>query len=57
MGTKTKEKAQIHMEDVIVNDPELESLLEKRQELKEEASKYTKADKEAKNKQRRICQR
>jgi len=46
----TKMKAQIHMEDNIVKDDALEALLEDRQEKKQSASDYRKADKKAKDK-------
>ena len=48
MGTKVTE--QISMEDVIIENPELLDLLEKRQALKEGVSAYRHADKEAKKK-------
>ena len=48
----TKKQAQIHMDDQIVNDPELESLLEERQELKVNVSEYIKVNKKA---QEKIC--
>jgi len=48
----TKKQAQIHMDDQIVNDPELESLLEERQELKVNVSEYKKVNKKA---QEKIC--
>ena len=50
----TKVRAQIHMDDNIVKDAELERLLEERQELKESVASYKKADKEAKDKLRSI---
>ena len=45
-----KERSQVGFEDQWVKNPELEALLEKRQELKQGASDYRKADKEAKGK-------
>lgn len=50
----TKTRPQIHMDDSIVENPELEKLLEDRQELKESVSAYRKADKAAKEKIRSI---
>jgi len=50
----TKEKAQISMDDTIVDDPDLEKLLEERQELKVHVSEYRKTDKAAKDKIRSI---
>ena len=35
MTTGVKEKPQSHMDDSIVSDPDLEKMLEERQELKE----------------------
>lgn len=46
----TKARAQIHMDDTIIEDAELEKLLEGRQELKESVSAYRQADKKAKAK-------
>lgn len=46
----TKTRAQIHMDDKIIENPELEKLLEDRQELKGSVSEYRKADKAAKYK-------
>jgi len=46
----TRMKAQIHMEDNVVKDDELEKLLEDRQEQKQAASDYRKIDKKAKDK-------
>jgi hypothetical protein len=46
----TKVKQQIHMEENIVNSPELEWMLEVRQSLKENVSDYRKKDKEVKAK-------
>ncbi len=48
--TKAKKQEQIHMEDKIVTDPELEELLESREELRQAQKGYRKADKNAKNK-------
>ena len=50
MPNALKERSQISMDDKWVKNPELEALLEKRQELKEGVSAYRKADKEAKEK-------
>lgn len=47
MSTKTR--AQIHMDETIVKNPELEKMLEDRQELKETVAEYRKVDKEVKN--------
>jgi len=44
---KTRAKAQIHMEDVVVRDSELEDLLEDRQAAKEAASDANSAAKTA----------
>jgi len=44
----TKVREQIHMEESIHDDPELEHLLDERQELKESVSEFRKKDKEAK---------
>jgi hypothetical protein len=44
-----KVKAQISMEDNIVDNPELLKLLEDRQEKKQSASEYRKADKAARD--------
>lgn len=46
MATKTK--AQIHMDDKILDNPELLRLLEDRQELKRGVSEYRAMDKKAK---------
>ena len=46
MGAKTK--AQIGLDDQIIHDNELEGALEERQQLKEDAAAYRKADKEVK---------
>lgn len=54
MVSKTRARPQIHMDDNIVENPELEKLLEERQELKESVSEYKKADKAAKDKIRSI---
>lgn len=50
MTTTTKTRAQIHFDDNIIEDRELEEMLEERQELKESVSAYRKADKKAKDK-------
>ena len=50
----TKARAQIHMDDHIIDNPELEKLLEERQELKFSVSEFHKADKSAKEKIRAI---
>ena len=44
----TKVKAWIHLEDKVMDNPELEKVLEERQELKQSVSDYRKADKKAK---------
>ena len=49
-----KVKSQISMDDNIVKDDELEKILEERQELKQSASDYKKADKKAKDRIRSI---
>ena len=46
----TKVKPQIHMDDNIVRDAELEEMLEERQSLKEQVSGYRKKDKDVKAK-------
>ena len=46
----TKVRAQISMDDKVVDNPELEQLLEERQELKQSVSDYHKADKKTKAK-------
>ena len=48
MGTKIKE--QLGLEEVVVENPELEQLLELRQDLKQGVKDYRKADKDAKAK-------
>lgn len=48
MVTKTRPRAQIHMDEAIVEDPELEKILEDRQELKQAVSEYRKVDKDVK---------
>lgn len=50
----TKVREQIHFEETIIEDPELEHLLDDRQELKESVSEFRKKDKEAKSKIRTI---
>ena len=45
----TKERAQIHMDDRIIDNPELEKILDDRQELKYALSEFRKKDKEAKS--------
>lgn len=50
MVTAARSRPQIHMEDKIVNDPELEQMLEDRQELKQAQAEYRKKDKEVKAK-------
>ena len=49
MVTRTRAKTQIHMDETILENAELEKLLEERQTLKESVSEYRKADKEAKD--------
>jgi len=46
----TKTRAQIHMDEAIVKNPELEKMLEDRQELKESVALYRKVDKDVKAK-------
>jgi len=46
----TKVKEQIHMEEIIIEDEELECILDERQELKLSVSEFRKKDKEAKAK-------
>jgi len=46
----TKVKEQIHMEETIIEDEELECILDERQELKLSVSEFRKKDKEAKAK-------
>lgn len=46
---KTKEKAQISMDEKVIDNPELEKLLEERQEAKELATEFRKADKKVKD--------
>lgn len=46
--TPPRKQAQIGLEDKIINNPELEALLEERQELKPGVSEYRAADKKAK---------
>ena len=45
-----KKQAQVGFDDTIIQDPELEQLLEKREAMKQEAAGYRKVDKEAKAK-------
>lgn len=49
MVTKTRTRPQISMDDTILENPELEDLLEKRQALKESVASFRKADKAAKD--------
>ena len=44
----TKTRAQIHMDETIVENPELEKMLEDRQELKNSVSAYSKLNKDVK---------
>ena len=48
--TKTRPKAQIHMDEAIVENPELEKMLEDRQELKQAVAEFRKIDKDVKAK-------
>lgn len=48
MVTKTRTKAQSHMDETILDKPELEKMLDERQELKESVSAYNKLNKELK---------
>ena len=50
MTTATKAKAQIHMEETILNNPELLEMLEEREAAKEGVRKYKSIDKEVKDK-------
>lgn len=50
----TKVKEQIHMEETIIEDTELEKLLDERQELKISVAEFRKIDKEAKSKIQQI---
>jgi len=50
----TRARPQIHMDDNIINDPELERMLEEREEIKRGIADYRKLDKEVKNKLRSI---
>ena len=50
----TKTKAQIHMDEKIVEDAELEHMLEDRQELKQSVAEYRKVDKDVKSRLRSI---
>lgn len=52
--TTTKTRAQIHMDDNIVEDAELEHMLEERQELKQAVGEYRKVDKDVKDRMRSI---
>lgn len=47
---ESKTKAQINMDDTIIDDPELEKMLEERQELKESIKAYNKLNKDVKDK-------
>lgn len=50
----TKAKAQISMDEKVIDDPELEKELEERQELKYSVGEYRKRDKSVKGKLREI---
>ena len=54
MATKTK--SQIHFDDRIIDNPELEKLLDERQDLKQYTKQYRQADKKAKDKIREISE-
>jgi len=54
MTTATKTKAQIHMDEAIVENPELEKMLEDRQELKQAVAEFRKVDKDVKDRIRSI---
>ena len=56
MTTKTKVEPQIHMEETIIEDAELEHLLDERQEAKEAVAEFRKLDKEAKGKIQALTQ-
>lgn len=45
-----KAKAQMHMDDKVVENKELENILEAREELKEKVASYRQTDKDAKDK-------
>ena len=46
----TKTRTQIHMDEAIVENPELEKMLEDRQELKQSVAEFRKVDKDVKDK-------
>lgn len=50
MVTKTRARAQSSMDEAILDEPELEKMLDERQELKESISAYNKLSKEVKAK-------
>ncbi len=50
----TKERTQIHMDETLVENPELEKELEERQELKSSVTEYNKLNKSVKEKIRSI---
>lgn len=50
----TKTRPQIHMDDTILEDAELEKMLEERQELKPAVADFKKADKNVKERIRKI---
>lgn len=50
MTTATKTRAQIHMDETIVENPELEKMLEDRQELKQSVAEFRKVDKDVRAK-------
>ena len=50
MVTKTKVRAQVHMDDVVINNDGLLQMLEEREEKKKAASEYKSVDKEVKDK-------
>jgi len=53
----SKVKSQISMEDTIIQNPEIEELLEKRQQLKAGVAAYRETDKEAKEKLATLTQK
>ena len=54
MVSKTRTKPQSHMDETILDNPELEKMLDERQELKESVSAYNKLSKEVKAKLQEI---
>lgn len=54
MVTKTRTKAQSHMDETLLDKPDIEKMLDERQELKESVSAYNKLNKEVKAKLKEI---